>query len=109
MSTERRGARSYYYRARKVRGRVLKQYVGPSDGLLAALATADDAEASRQSQHLREKEEAERQNWCELIQPAEEIANRATATFREAMQAMGYRSRYPMEWRKPRPKQPSAA
>jgi hypothetical protein len=107
MSTERRGARSYYYRARKVRGRVLKQYVGPSDDTLATLAAARDAEASRQRQHLREMEERQRQSWAELIRSAEEIANQATATFREAMQALGYRSRYPSEWRKPRgPRQP---
>jgi hypothetical protein len=51
--------RGYYYRAKKVNGRVVKEYVGP--GIVGRMAELDDLFAREDRELLRIKERIERE------------------------------------------------
>ena len=57
MAWERRGHQKFYYRSRKVNGRVVREYIGR--GERAKRAAAEDA----QKKAVRERERAERREW----------------------------------------------
>lgn len=99
MGWERRWNKRYYYRARKVNGRVVKEYVGT--GEVAELAARLDAEAAnvralQRVERLRTRAELE-----ELDATLEEI-DRAVDTVVSAAMALAGFHRHRGEWRRKR-------
>ena len=92
--------RGYYYRARKVRGRVVREYVGK--GPVADLAAALDADR----RHEREAERAarpERRAELEALDaPLTALNDLADLLARAALVAAGYHQHKRGEWRKRR-------
>jgi hypothetical protein len=92
--------RGYYYRVRKVNGRVVREYVGA--GRVAELAAQLDAIE-------REQREAERAAWLAkraeldaLDAPLNELNALADLVGRAALVAAGFRQHKRGEWRKRR-------
>ena len=100
MGWEERGGRRYYYRARKVGGRVVKEYVG--SGPMAELVASQDAAARAERAAVAARLRAER----ERVAPAEAdlaaIEEVAEALARVSLVAAGYRRHKRGEWRKRR-------
>jgi predicted NAD-dependent protein-ADP-ribosyltransferase YbiA (DUF1768 family) len=90
----------YYYRSRRVNGRVEKEYIG--NGSLAKLA----AEADALERHQREEEakawQAEREQLEALEELTEELCEAAELLTRAALLTAGYRQHHRGEWRKQR-------
>jgi hypothetical protein len=92
--------RGYYYRSRKVNGRVKREYIGAGPGAdLAAQLDAGrraDQEAARQSEHAR------RQELADLDAPLDALDELVDLVARAALLAAGYRQHRRGEWRKKR-------
>src|SRR5262249_53155207 len=100
MSWERRGGQWVYYRARRVNGRVVKDYYGGGD--LAEFAAAADLEAREQRRSTIENERAEREA-LEAADVAGEACVRGTNTaVRQVLTAVGYHQHNRGEWRRAR-------
>ena len=100
MGWERRGNGAYYYRATKVDGRVVKEYVGA--GPLAELAARHDAErrAARAAEAAAQCLEHGR---LAAIDAAVDAAHGAVETvLRASLVAAGYRLHRRGEWRRRR-------
>jgi hypothetical protein len=92
--------RGYYYRVRKVHGRVVREYLGK--GWLADLAAATDAHTRAEREARREtlrEERAEQQAVEEILEALDERADLAA---RAALLAAGYHQHKRGEWRKRR-------
>jgi hypothetical protein len=92
--------RGYYYRVRKVNGRVVREYVG--GGPLAELAAQTDAllrqERELKAQELRRQKEALAALDAELAALCEQV----DLVARAALLAAGYHQHKRGEWRKRR-------
>ena len=99
MGWERRGGRVYYYRAQRVGGRVVKEYVPPLVADVVALIDADDRER-------RAADAAARKAVCDaqdaLAAEVEALCRFADAVTRGALLAAGYHRHNRGEWRKRR-------
>jgi hypothetical protein len=92
--------RGYYYRVRKVNGRVVREYVGT--GRVAELAAELDA---LQRQERQRERDARRAVWAELEAldaPLDDLDELADLVARAALAAAGYRQHKRGEWRKRR-------
>lgn len=100
LETRGSGGRTYYYRKRKVDGRVVSEYVG--SGLLATL------EASRMAQERRERatvaaaERAERERMRAAEADLDALCSLADAVAITALLDAGYHRHHRGEWRKRR-------
>jgi hypothetical protein len=92
--------RGYYYRARKVNGRVVREYVGR--GEVAELAAQADAIGRADREAEREARRAERAELEELDAGVNELNQLADLLARAALLAAGYRQHKRGEWRKRR-------
>jgi hypothetical protein len=92
--------RGYYYRSRRVGGRVVREYVGGGDiGRLAAdLDAADRATKDEE----RRADLAAREQLEALDQPLQELGELVDLLAEAAMLAAGYRRHNRGEWRKSR-------
>jgi hypothetical protein len=97
MGWEQRGGGLYYYRSRRVNGRVVKEYVGAS--LVAELQAIVD-EANRGSERTRmEAVKAEHERLEELDAELDAACGVIGLIARAALVAAGYRQHKRGEWR----------
>lgn len=92
--------RGYYYRARKVNGRVVREYVGT--GEVARLAAMMDDVDRRQRENERSERkalQAEMQALDDAVERFDELAERLA---RAALQAAGFHRHKRGEWRRRR-------
>lgn len=99
MSWETRGNNRYYYRRRKVNGRIVAEYVGGGDvgTIVATLDDLDRHERNRVAAEFRQIVEAERQTAATLAQ-VNELINSAVAA---VLIVNGYHT-HKRQWRKAR-------
>jgi hypothetical protein len=97
MGWDRRG---YYYRSRKVNGRVEREYIGT--GQLAELVARMDALEREQREVERACCRAERAELEALDGPVNELNDLAELVARAALVAAGYRQHKRGPWRKRR-------
>jgi hypothetical protein len=90
----------YYYRSRRVNGRVEKEYIGT--GPLAELAAEADALEHRQREEEAKAWQAERERLEALEGLTEELCEAAELLTRATLLAAGYRQHHRGEWRKQR-------
>jgi hypothetical protein len=92
--------RGYYYRARKVGGRVVRQYVGKGRlGELAAELDALERERRRQEADRRRQERAD----LDAVEAQlKSLAEATDAAVRAALLAAGFRQHKRGEWRRRR-------
>jgi hypothetical protein len=103
MGFDRRG---YYYRARKVDGRVVREYVGAGD-VAALVAQMDDLE--REKRKLARIEELARREEAEALDaPLDELDELTELLARAALLAAGYHCHKRGEWRKRRARRQDA-
>ena len=98
MGWERRGNRSYYYWARRVNGRVEKQYVPE---LIAEIVALIDADRQAMRQEAADELKAHRAAQDELEASLKPLNELADALARGAMLAAGYHQ-HKGQWRKRR-------
>ncbi len=104
MGWDRRG---YYYRARKVNGRVIREYVG--SGLIATLAAQEDAAKREQRKSEQAREKAERKKLEALDTPLKELNKLADLLAYAALRIAGFHQHKRGEWRKRRVRPKEAA
>jgi hypothetical protein len=92
--------RGYYYRVRKVNGRVVREYVGT--GRVAELAAQIDASERAERDRQRAAIRAERAALDALAAPFNEFDALAEVLARAALLAAGYHQHKRGEWRKRR-------
>jgi hypothetical protein len=97
MGIETRNGRTYYYRKRRIGGRVVSEYVGC--GLLAECAAGLDAEEQADRQERREKAQAERQRQEELDAQANRACAAVGAAVADALAVAGFH-RHKGQWRR---------
>jgi hypothetical protein len=98
MAWEVRGGRHYYYRSRRIDGRVCKEYVGtgPVADIVAQWDEQDRRGREEETEALRE----ERRHVEGLEEPIRELCDAAETLARAALVASGYRQHNRGEWRK---------
>lgn len=92
--------RGYYYRVRKVRGRVVREYVGR--GLIGELSAQIDADRRALREERQAALKAEIAELAELEGPVADLCRQTDLIVRAAMKAEGYRQYKRGEWRKKR-------
>ena len=92
--------RGYYYRARKVAGRVVREYVGA--GRMAELAAQLDAIERQERQTKRAARQAEKAELAALVANLKALAERVDLVARAALLAAGFHQHKRGEWRKKR-------
>lgn len=92
--------RGYYYRARKVNGRVVREYVGT--GFVAELAAQMDASERREREIERAARRAERDELDALDAPLNELNTLADLVAKAALMAAGFHCHRRGEWRRKR-------
>jgi hypothetical protein len=99
MGWERRGSATYYYRSRRVNGRVVNEYFG--SGLLGELVAQQDAQerAKRAADTAAWKAERDRLEAADA--PLQELDALVSLLTRGVLLAAGYH-RHHREWRKKR-------
>ena len=100
MSWERRGQQWVYYRARRVNGRVVKDYCGT--GFLAELEAEEDAQAREERRSRLERERAEHKALEALDAAVDAFVLLTKAAVKKVLTAAGYRQHKRGEWRKVR-------
>ena len=100
MPWEERGGRHYYYRSRRVEGRVCKEYFGT--GPVADIVAQWDEQKRRGREEEAEALREERQRLEALEEPVKELCDTAETLARAALVAAGYRQHHRGEWRKRR-------
>jgi len=101
MSYEQRGSHRYYYRARKVDGRVVKEYVG--HGPLSEAMVAQD-ELARVERRAAAEARGRRQSQLNDLDRAVDAAGASIETlFRASLTAAGYHRHHRGEWRRRQP------
>ena len=99
MGWEPRGNKFYYFRYRKLNGRVTRQYLGA--GAVAELAAAADALRRADRKAASEARRAEQASWQAALAPLMELSRVADLMARAALLAGGYH-RHARTWRKKR-------
>ena len=98
MSWEQRGSQRYYYRSRKIAGRVVKEYVG---GGLAGMLAAREDETHRRKQEAERVASQRDRDAFEAAAAAHEAFTWATdALMSTALLAAGYHRHDRGHWRK---------
>jgi hypothetical protein len=97
MGWEPRGNGLYYFRYRKVNGRVVREYVGA--GAVAELAAAADALRRADRRAATEARRAEEASWREALAPLLELGHVADLLARAALLGAGYRQHARSSWR----------
>jgi hypothetical protein len=92
--------RGYYYRVRKVGGRVVREYVG--SGRVAELVAQMDAIERERRETERAARRAKRAELDALDAPLKELNDLADSAARAALVAAGFRQHKRGEWRKRR-------
>ena len=100
MGWEPRGNGLYYFRYRKVDGRVTRQYLGA--GGVAELAAAADALRRADRRAAAEARRAEDARWRAAVAPLLELSRAVDVVVRAALLAAGYRQHSRSSWRKRR-------
>ena len=98
MPWEQRGNQTYYYRSRKIAGRVVKEYVG--GGLVGALAAREDEERRRKRDAQRAALQADRDAFEAAEAAYDAFAWAADALMSAALVAAGYHRHDRGQWRK---------
>ena len=98
MGWEARRGRRYYYRAKKVGGRVVKEYVAA--GPLAELLAAHDARERAERLAAAEARRAERARLATIDGPAEVSHEAVEALLRASLVLAGYHRHQRGEWRR---------
>ena len=93
----------YYTRSKKVKGRVVREYVG--GGLLGEISAQMDADERRQREEQAALWREERERLEALDGLTEELYEVAEVLARAALQASGYHQHKRGEWRKRRGRQ----
>ena len=99
MGWEARGNGRYYFRYRKVDGRVTRQYLGA--GAVAEVAAAADALRRADRRAVMEARRAEEANWQAALAPLLELSRVADLMARAALLVGGYHRHF-RTWRKKR-------
>ncbi|MFN8474899.1 MAG: hypothetical protein U0822_22115 [Anaerolineae bacterium] len=100
MGWETRSGRQYYYRARKIDGRVHREYIGTGE-IAALIAQMDDLD--RERQHLRVLEERdERARISALDGAVARLDELADVLVRGSLVLAGYERHNRGEWRRRR-------
>jgi hypothetical protein len=90
--------RGYYYRARKLQGRVVREYVGA--GIVGELAAEVDALERERRADARAVEKAERGRLDALDASVDELDTLPNRLVSAALQAAGFHKHKRGEWRK---------
>ena len=98
MGWEPRGNKCYYFRYRKVDGRVTRQYLGA--GAVAELAAAADALRRADRRAALEARRAEEARWRAALTPLVELCRAADLMARATLLAAGYHRHSRSSWRK---------
>lgn len=98
MSYEMRGSHRYYYRARKVDGRVVKEYVGHGPG--AEATAAQDAAARDDRLAAAEYRRVRRSQLNDLDRVADVAGASIETLLRASLVAAGYHRHHRGEWRR---------
>jgi hypothetical protein len=98
MAWEQRGNRSYYYRSRKIEGRVVKEYVG--GGLAGMLAQREDDFRRHKRETVRAAFQAEQDTVAATATVHDELCAVADALMTAALVAAGYHRHDRSHWRK---------
>ena len=100
MSWETRAGSRYYYRAKKVNGRVVKQYIGSGEvaGAMAGLESLDRERREEQRAEVK----AERDRLDALDQRVADLSAAVDAALNDALTAAGYHRHDRGAWRKAR-------
>ena len=98
MAWERQGR--YYYRSRKVGGRVVREYVGT--GEVAELVAQLDALERERREEERDARRAEKARLEALDAPLDQLNDLADLLAHAALVAAGFRQHKRGEWRKKR-------
>ena len=94
------GGRLYYFRYRKVAGRVNRQYLGA--GPVAEVAFAADVLRRADRRAAAEALRAEQARWAEAAAPLKELSCAADLLTRAALLAAGYHRHSRSTWRRRR-------
>jgi hypothetical protein len=97
MAKDRRG---YYYRKRKVNGKVISDYVGK--GPIADLFVLADAQIAENRREAKRAWQAEKDEMEAIDQSLEELNRRIDLLARATLVAAGYHQHHRSEWRKKR-------
>jgi hypothetical protein len=100
MAWETRGNQSYYYRSRRVNGKVVKEYVGSGD--LADSIAALEALDRQRGEMERSEAQAERREQAELEDEIEAYCRQVDDTLAEVLTALGYHRHDRGAWRRKR-------
>jgi hypothetical protein len=100
MSWERRGGQWVCYRARRVNGRVVKDYYGRGD--VAEFAAAAHLELREDRRSKLEEQQAERGQLWEADAALETLHAETNAAVRQVLTAVGYHQHKRGEWRRAR-------
>ncbi|MDB5308003.1 MAG: hypothetical protein JWO38_2205 [Gemmataceae bacterium] len=102
MSWEQRGGQSYYYTARRVNGRVVKEYVHPLVAPARALVDADRRAMREEAAAELRRARADLDALDAALVALDELAD---ALARGALLAAGYHQHHRGPWRKRRVRQ----
>ena len=100
MGWEARGNGLYYFRYRKIDGRVTRQYLGA--GAVAELAAAADALRRADRRAAMEARRGEQARWREALAPLMALSRVADLLARAALLAAGYHRHSRCSWRRRR-------
>jgi hypothetical protein len=100
MGWEQRRNRRYYYRSRKLGGRVRKEYVGT--GLVGLLAVRQEEQRRQRAAEARELLRRDPEAFEAAAAPARQLDRLVEALMRAALEQAGYHQPNRSTWRKKR-------
>ena len=98
MAWEQRGNRTYYYRSRKIGGRVIKEYIG--GGVAGMLAEREDTARRRKRQAADAALRKEQDAIAAATTAHDELSRAADALMTAALVAAGFHRHDRGHWRK---------
>jgi hypothetical protein len=102
MGWERRPGGYYYYRTRRVNGRMVREYAGSMGSTAGMLAYAQHQREKRERAEKRQAEQAERQRLAAADRALDELYGAVEAVMDAHLVAAGYHQHHGGEWRKRR-------